>query len=154
MPCQSDACLAMIQRGAEVFGASIWGVETHLEREGMTHFDVFIESPDGVTATLCIDVAKQIQAIFGAEGMARDTFSIDVSSPGIGRRFYSASQCEAYVGHKMTCVLGSGQKIHGQLQSVEAAQLSFQVDAEAQLILNFDALKTLSLYDGDLTCQP
>lgn len=153
MTVTTDDYIAMIQRSAEAFDATLWGVEKR-SQHGVLHFDVFIDADTGVSAELCLQVAKQIRIVLGAEGVARDAITVDVSSPGIQRRFYQWTQCQSYLGQALTCKFHAAGTITGTLQRIEDGVLHFEVADQATLTVPFLSLQSLSLHCGDRPCQP
>ena len=60
-----------------------------------------VDSPDGVNLDQCAAVSRQASAMLDVEDPIRHRYTLEVSSPGLDRKLYSAGDYDRYVGHRV-----------------------------------------------------
>lgn len=159
-----DALKETIVRLAEPVAASmgldIWGVE--LVRSGRTVVRLFVDRPAGrpapegeeqdaalLSATLdqCAELSRHLGLALDVEDCFPDAWVLEVSSPGLERRFFALEQMRPYLGDMVEARLAAplpdggadaGRRVwRGRLAAVEAGAFVLEpaaVTAEGEVI--------------------
>ncbi len=93
---QLYTCLRPLVTG---LGLELWGIEYFPGTPGLLR--VYIESPTGVSVEDCEKVSRQASALLDVEDIVPEAYVLEVSSPGMDRILFDASQFSAYVGQKL-----------------------------------------------------
>jgi ribosome maturation factor RimP len=121
-------------------GLVLWGVELASEghRQLVRLFlDLAPETPRtperrGVTIDECAKVSRHLGTLLEVEELFHSPYVLEVSSPGIGRRFFESQQLSAYIGKeieaKLTLPRDGRKRFRGILTAVAGNQLSMTVD--------------------------
>ena len=83
---------AAIDHGVELVHAEVAGPENR------PIVRVFIDKPGGVTHDDCSDVSEQLGTVLDVEDFIHAAYTLEVSSPGIERGLYRASDYERFAG--------------------------------------------------------
>lgn len=106
----------------EPLGVQLWGVEFASAGSRMV-VRVYIDAEDGVSIAACAKVSRTLGAVFDAEDVLPGAYVLEVSSPGLERRFFTAAQMAAFVGSMVDVRLYEPQDgrrhLRGQLAGVE-----------------------------------
>ena len=86
-----------IRKTIEGLGFELWGLESSRMR-GEFQIRIFIDQPKGIKIEDCELVWRQINDVLRVDGSLREDFSLEVSSPGINRKFYYSQQYKRFVG--------------------------------------------------------
>ena len=89
----------LIQRDVESLGCSIWGIEVFGKNNPTLR--IFVDKEKGVTINDCEKISKQILRLLEVESHLIKNFSLEVSSPGLERKFFSHDQYMNYIGYKL-----------------------------------------------------
>ena len=88
----------LLKKDIKTLGFDIWGIELLGSSLNPT-LRIFIENENGVTVEDCEKVSKHVSKVIEAD----DTYSInsvlEVSSPGIERKFFNKDQYINYLGY-------------------------------------------------------
>jgi len=84
----------------ESLGLSLWGIET-FGGEGRPVLRLFIDAEDGVDVEDCAQVSRQLGTAMDVEDLIHGAYSLEVSSPGLERRFFDPAQLPPYVGREL-----------------------------------------------------
>lgn len=118
---------------ATSLGLLLWGIR--IIRAKTTIIQCFVDKEGGATIDDCtnfsraldaeLDIVDEEQSIYSALH-ALESYTLEVSTPGIERCFFTLSQLKAYIGKKMSVVLGSPlsmlpnrRKFDGTLTAIE-----------------------------------
>ena len=88
---------------------------------------IFLDRPEGVTLDHCQTVSKQVSAFLDVhEEIGPEKFVLEVSSPGLDRELFSASDFERYCGQLAKITFFSGperkkQTVIGRMQTFDPA---------------------------------
>jgi len=109
--------------------ASLWGIELASAGSRMV-IRVYVDAETGVNIDLCARVSRHLGALFDAEDVLPGAYVLEVSSPGLERRFFSPGQLAPFVGRAVDVRLHEPQDgrrhLHGVL--AEAADGFLAVD--------------------------
>ncbi len=61
-----------------------------------------IDGPDGASLEKCASVSRQASAILDVEDPIQHHYTLEVSSPGLDRKLYSAADFERFAGRRVT----------------------------------------------------
>ena len=95
---------------------------------------VFIDSANGISASDCETVSRQISDVMDVENVISGDYILEVSSPGIDRPLFTLEQHAKYLGEKIKVRLGNliegRRRITGILKEVTEDSILIQVDEE------------------------
>ena len=111
----------IIRPEVEALGCTLWGL-TAPSKTTKRIVRIYIESPDGVSIDQCAKVSRQVGLLLEVEDIIPGAFTLEVSSPGLDRRFFSTDQLRDYVGKKLTALaydaVDGRRKFAGTLKDV------------------------------------
>ncbi|MFU2208673.1 ribosome maturation factor RimP [Solidesulfovibrio sp. C21] len=132
-------------------GLVAWGVELaasghrQLVRLYLDLADDVPRTPErrGVTIDECATVSRHLGSLLEMEDIFHGPYVLEVSSPGLGRRFFTAGQLPAYIGETIEAKLAAprdGRKrFRGKLTAVAGVRVTMTVDSVPQAFsLSFD----------------
>lgn len=136
---------------AASLGLVVWGVELasagHRQLARL-YLDLAADTPRtperlGVTIDECAKVSRHLGALLEVEEIFHNPYVLEVSSPGLSRRFFEAGQLPAYVGREIEAKLAvprDGRKrFRGVLAGVSDQTVSMTVDPGAkEFSISFD----------------
>lgn len=141
---QTDKISALIQPVIEAMGYSLWGCELMQEGHKPT-LSVYVDSDKGVNLDDCQAISRQISAILDVEDAIASAYTLEVSSPGLNRRFFTPAQMQAYIGQLIKVKAHSGvdgrRKFKGELRSVSDDELCIRVDGVDFTLVMSDVAK-------------
>ncbi len=137
MTIDNDKVLAQVQKLAEPYieslGLTLWGAEISTG-ESRPLVRLFLEGPEGVDVEQCASVSRQLGLALEVGEVIPWAYTLEVSSPGIERRFFKLSQLAPYVGEvldiKLSVRRGDRKRFKGVLAEVTGDD--FELDVEGQ----------------------
>ena len=113
----------------EPLGVVLWGLELASAGSRML-VRVFLDAEGGVDIGRCAKASRHLGALFDAEDVLPGAYVLEVSSPGLERRFFSPAQLAAYVGRVVDVRLHEPQDGRRHLRGLlaESAGDGFVVD--------------------------
>jgi ribosome maturation factor RimP len=91
-----------------------------------------VDGPDGVTLDDCACVSRQASALLDVEDPWSHRYTLEVSSPGLDRRLYSADDFNRFSGRQVRVKMKPGYRQHrlvvGQLLGRESNAVLVQPD--------------------------
>ena len=87
----------LIRKDIQTLGCSIWGIEL-VGSSSNNILRVFIDKNEGVTLKDCEKVSRHISKVIEADEIYSKNLSLEVSSPGIERKFFNQDQYSNYLG--------------------------------------------------------
>ena len=113
---------------------TLWGIEI-ASASGRMLLRIFIDAEGGVTIDSCTRVSRHIGAVFDAEDTLPGAYVLEVSSPGLERRFFAPEQMLAYVGQVVDVRLNMPQDgrrhLRGVLTAVEGQDIVVTEEKES-----------------------
>ncbi|GAB6036533.1 ribosome maturation factor RimP [Fundidesulfovibrio butyratiphilus] len=110
MSMDNQATLDRLRELAEPFvqtlGLTLWGLEI-AGGAGRPLVRLFLDSPQGVDVEQCAQVSRQVGLALDVEDLIRGSYQLEVSSPGLERRFFAFSQLAPYVGRVLDVTLAA-----------------------------------------------
>ena len=140
----------------EAAGLELWGLE--LLGEGRPILRVYVEGPSsGATIEDCARLSRQLGLALDVEDIIPSAYTLEVSSPGLTRPFFSPEQLTAYVGRTLDVTLSEAlpefprrKKFHGRLEEVSGDTFALlpddATDPDASSIqINWDNVRKAQL---------
>ena len=87
----------------EAAGLELWGIE--LLGEGRPILRVYVEAAGGVTIEQCAVLSRQLGLALDVEDIIPSAYTLEVSSPGFSRPFFSPEQLTSHVGGMLDVTL-------------------------------------------------
>jgi len=120
----------------ESLGYELWGIELLNQGAGIK-FRIFIEKESGVDVEDCVLVSNHVSDLLDLEGIVSESYSLEVSSPGLDRILFDEAQYRKYVEHLVEVNLlrlFDGQRnFVGLLKGVEEGCLVLQIEEQEYL---------------------
>jgi ribosome maturation factor RimP len=137
----------LIRPEVEGLGCHLWGL-TSPSKGQRRIIRIYIDGPEGVTIDQCAQVSRQVSLMLEVEDIIPGAFILEVSSPGLDRRFFSAEQMADYVGKPVTALFnetsGGRRKVTGTLKAI--GKDAFTLDEDGQeTTLAWNELKEVRL---------
>ena len=86
----------ILEKDINSFGCHIWGIEFSGKITNQT-LRVFIDKDSGISIDDCEAVSRHISKVLESEEEIGDDYSLEVSSPGLDRKFFKDSQYNNYL---------------------------------------------------------
>jgi len=132
-------------------GLVLWGVELGLSgrrQVARLFLDLAPETPrtkerQGVTVDECAACSRRLSALLDVEDFFHGAYVLEVSSPGLDRRFFEPEQMSGYVGReieaKLTVPRQGRKRFRGLLSAVDGPRVAMTVDPGPKaFVLSFD----------------
>ena len=120
----------------ESLGYELWGIELLSQGAGIK-LRIFIEKEIGVDVEDCVLVSNHVSDLLDLEGIVSESYSLEVSSPGLDRILFDEAQYRKYVEHLVEVNLlrlFDGQRnFVGLLKGVEEGCLVLQIEEQEYL---------------------
>lgn len=101
-----------------------------------------VDGPDGVNLDHCSAVSRQASALLDVEDPIRHAYTLEVTSPGLDRRFYSPDDYRRYTGQRVKVRMQPGFRDHrvvtGELIGLEGDTVQVRDDAHGLVDLPLD----------------
>jgi ribosome maturation factor RimP len=137
----------LIKKDIKTLGYDIWGIELLGSSLNPT-LRIFIDNENGVTVEDCEKVSKHVSKVIEAD----DTYSInsilEVSSPGIERKFFNKDQYINYLGYTIKIRYRDTEQqfksVKGVLSSISKKGLSIKIKEE-ECFIQFQEIEKANL---------
>ncbi|WP_319761692.1 ribosome maturation factor RimP [Maridesulfovibrio sp.] len=132
----------------ESMGLTLWGVEvTSANRPAVI---IYIDSDSGVSIDQCAEVSRDIGLMLEVEEIIDSAYILEVSSPGLERKFFKPEQMSTYIGRKVDVALvfsiEGRKKFKGILQETDEEGLLLKLeDQEDPVKIEWDRIKKAKL---------
>ena len=117
-------------------GVRIWGMEIALSSPKHKVLRVYIDTDQGATIAQCADVSRHLAVIMDVEDFIPSAYTLEVSSPGLDRTFFSPEQLDGYLGQQVKLSLDiprDGQKnFKGTVIAREDNRITLRFEDETQ----------------------
>ncbi|SFL32576.1 ribosome maturation factor RimP [Desulfomicrobium norvegicum] len=120
----------------------VWGIDLLFAAGGRHKIvRVYLDSEHGVGIDECSEVSRQLSLALDVEDIIPGAFTLEVSSPGLERPFFSLEQLQAHVGQtvriRMENPLEGRKNFKGRLLGVEPPMFTLTDDSNT-FELNWD----------------
>ncbi len=119
----------LLKKDIKTLGYDIWGIELLGSSLNPT-LRIFIDNESGVTVKDCEKVSKHISKVIEADDIYSINSTLEVSSPGIERKFFNKDQYTNYLGYTIKIRYRDTEQ---QFKSVKGVLISV---SEKGLIIN------------------
>jgi ribosome maturation factor RimP len=123
----------LVRPEVEGTGCVLWGL-TAPSKGKKRIIRIYIDGEDGVSIDRCAEVSRQVGLMLEVEDVIPGAYTLEVSSPGLDRRFFSTAQMRDYVGKKVAAqvyeAVEGRRKFTGELTGCEADAFTLDVDGE------------------------
>jgi len=128
----------------ESLGYELWGIE--LSNQGKSiKFRMYIEKDNGVDVEDCALVSNHVSDMLDLEGFVSESYTLEVSSPGLDRVLFDETQYKTYVGHavevRLLRLFDGQRNFVGILKGVEEDCLVLQINEQEYLFPNEEIRK-------------
>jgi len=127
----------LLEKDIKTLGFDIWGIELLGSNLNPT-LRIFIENENGVTVEDCEKVSKHISKVIEADETYSINSTLEVSSPGVERRFFNKDQYINYLGYTIKIRYRDSEQqfksLSGVLISVSENGLDIKVKDEKHFI--------------------
>ena len=127
----------LIKKDIKTLGYDIWGIELLGSSLNPT-LRIFIDNENGVTVEDCEKVSKHISKVIEADDTYSINSTLEVSSPGIERKFFNKDQYINYLGYTIKIrYRDNGEQfksIEGVLTTISEKGLAIMVKDEENFI--------------------
>ncbi len=132
----SDRLREMIEPVVEALGCELWGIE-QLTRGRQPMLRIYIDAAEGINLEDCARVSRQLSSLLDVEDPISGHYTLEVSSPGVARKLFTAEHFSQYAGVKVNLRLKTpwegSRKYSGQLQGIEGEEVILRRDGEEYL---------------------
>ena len=137
----------LIRKDIEALGCDIWGLELIGSITNPT-LRVFIDNDKGITIRDCEKVSKHISKVIESNTLYSNSLILEVSSPGIDRKFFNKEQYINYLGRVIKVRYRNEQmeykSVKGFLRGVSKEAIVIEVNNEESFI-SFEAIEKANL---------
>ena len=142
----------LLTKDIESFGCSLWGIEII----GSSHsplLRIYIDKEEGVTLEDCEKVNKHVYQLLLDNEYFHENGSIEVSSPGVDRKFFKIEQYAKFVGEQLKVRFKEEDKFvtkKGELLEVENKEIILSTGNEKNYI-KFNDIERANLEFKEVT---
>ena len=137
----------LIRKDIEALGCDIWGLELIGSITNPT-LRVFIDNDKGIRIRDCEKVSKHISKVIESNTLYSNSLILEVSSPGIDRKFFNKEQYINYLGRMIKVRYRNEQmeykSVKGFLRGVSKEAIVIEVNNEESFI-SFEAIEKANL---------
>ncbi len=135
----------ILKKDIESLGCVIWGIE--ISGGSLSkHIVIYIDKEnDLINLEDCEKVNIQAREVLDNFSELNFNFSLEISSPGIDRKFFNINQLKAYLGEtiNLSCFIdGKKCKLKGELKEVSDKEISLFSQGQIYQILKGDYLSS------------
>ncbi len=128
-------------------GLRLWGIEIpSTPKKGILR--IYVDSENGVTIDQCAELSRHLNLILDVEDPIPGPYNLEVSSPGLERKFFELEQLKPYINYKINLKLKqpvNGRKNwKGTVLKVEDQKFVLLVDNQ-QILFSWDQIQKANL---------
>lgn len=131
----------IIEPAVTAFGYELWGCEWASLGKNHRVLRIYVDSEHGVDIDICAKISRQISSVLDVENPVTGSYTLEVSSPGIDRTFFTASQCRRYLGQvinvRLRVATEGRRQFRGVLQEAWEDRIILRLDEQTQLELTW-----------------
>ncbi len=130
-------------------GYICWGIE-YVTDQGIRTLRIYIDSPNGIEICDCEKVSRQLSALLDVENPIIDNYTLEVSSPGLDRPFFSIEQIQNHIGEfiqiKLKEPIDEKRRFSGEIIAVDITENCLNIKIDNELIkIGYQNIKTANL---------
>ena len=113
------------------FGFDLWDVE--YVREGKEYYlRAYIDKEGGIMIDDCVSVSRKLSDMLDADDFIEDAYTLEVSSPGLGRKLVKDKEFERSIGRdvdvKFYKPVDGVKELTGKLAGFDKETLTVEID--------------------------
>lgn len=120
----------LLEPSITAMGFILWGVEFHANSKNAL-LRVYIDKENGVTVDDCAQVSHQIEGLLDVNDPISTPYTLEVSSPGLDRAFFSLEQMVDYLGSEaevqLISVVENRRRFKGIIESIDGDNITFAI---------------------------
>ena len=90
----------VLEDDIERLGCKVWGLEMFGRRSNQT-LRIYIDKNEGISVEDCERVSKHVSKVLDAENDFSENYMLEVSSPGLDRKFFYKEQYKEYLNESL-----------------------------------------------------
>ena len=90
----------VLEDDIERLGCKVWGLEMFGRRSNQT-LRIYIDKNEGISVEDCEKVSKHVSKVLDAENDFSENYMLEVSSPGLDRKFFYKEQYKEYLNESL-----------------------------------------------------
>ena len=117
-------------------GCIIWGLELFGNRSNQT-LRIFIDKKEGVSVQDCEKISKHVIKVLDAENKFSENYMLEVSSPGLDRKFFYKEQYKDYLNEPIRVTFFDTQNkktVIGNLEEATDVSIKLSLKDEVKKI--------------------
>jgi ribosome maturation factor RimP len=122
-----EQVLAEIRKMIEALNANVFIVDMALKQAGGTVLSILVDTDKGITIDECARISRNLNSFLETEAGLEFAYTLEVSSPGVGRPFKVKRQYFKNVGRKLKVKLADNSVRKGKL--IEATEDHIVLDS-------------------------
>ena len=126
----------VLEQDIESLGCKVWGLELFGRRSNQT-LRIYIDKNEGISVEDCEKVSKHVSKVLDAENDFSENYLLEVSSPGLDRKFFYKEQYKDYLNEllKVTFFDTRDKKtIRGRLEGADDDSIKLELKDEIKEI--------------------
>lgn len=122
----------LVEGTIAALGLELWGVD-YAPRANSSLVRIYIDHGDrDITVEDCEAVSREVSAMFDLDDPIRGMYTLEVSSPGVDRPFFKASQLAKFADETVEATLhapvNGRRRIQGTIASVDGERVTMNID--------------------------
>lgn len=140
----------LVQPIVDQLGLQLWDVR--FEKEGSVwYLRVFLDKEEGINIDDCENVSRQLSPILDEVDPIPQSYTLEVSSPGIGRDLRRPQHFEAFMGAdvhlRLIRPVEGEQDFIGQLTGYGDGKITLLLDDDLEMTVGTDETAFVRLYE-------
>ena len=126
----------VLEEDIESLGCKVWGLELFGRRSNQT-LRIYIDKNEGISVEDCERVSKHVSKVLDAENDFSENYLLEVSSPGLERKFFYKEQYKDYLNEPLKVTFFDTQNkktIKGHLQEADEDSITLELKDEIKEI--------------------
>ena len=126
----------VLEDDIERLGCKVWGLELFGRRSNQT-LRIYIDKNEGISVEDCEKVSKHVSKVLDAENDFSENYMLEVSSPGLDRKFFYKEQYREYLNESLKVTFFDTQNkktVTGRLEGVYDNSIKLELNDEIKEI--------------------
>ncbi len=126
----------VLEDDIERLGCKVWGLELFGRRSNQT-LRIYIDKNEGISVEDCERVSKHVSKVLDAENDFSENYMLEVSSPGLDRKFFYKEQYKDYLNEPLKVTFFDTQNkktVTGLLEEADDNSIKLELEDETKKI--------------------
>ncbi|PWD83388.1 ribosome maturation factor RimP [Ignatzschineria cameli] len=123
----------LLSPSIEALGYQLWGIEFHPNSKNAI-LRIYIDKEDGIGIEDCEIVSNQVAGLLDVHDPITMAYTLEVSSPGLDRYFFTPEQFAAYqnqlIAFQLRSAIDNRRRFQGKVVAVTESDLSVVIKLE------------------------